>query len=89
MRLRRRTPHQVSLPDLIAYSDWHLVKSFLNAELGERSSMLAKFDRYHPQIATRRVREDLLGWVAESGLDVAHGGDSHTGIVVRARATAA
>ena len=62
----------------VAYSSWHLVKSFLNAELGERSTC-SETDRYHPQIATRRVREICPGSVAEPGSTSPMG--SHTEII--------
>jgi SAM-dependent methyltransferase len=65
---------------------WHFLKCFWNEELGEHQSMLGNFDWYHPPFASRVTREELLGWVSDSGLSVAHLDEQDSGISVRALA---
>jgi SAM-dependent methyltransferase/uncharacterized protein YbaR (Trm112 family) len=65
---------------------WHFLKCFWNAELGANTSMLTNLDWYHPPIATRHTKEELVGWVAEAGLSVDHLDEQDSGISVRARA---
>jgi SAM-dependent methyltransferase/uncharacterized protein YbaR (Trm112 family) len=63
---------------------WHFLKCFWNEELGHHSSMLGNYDWYHPPFASRHTQEELLGWVADAGLSVAHLDEQDSGISVRA-----
>lgn len=65
---------------------WHFVKCFWNEDLGHNTSMLTNLDWYHPPIATRHTKEELLGWAADAGLEVDHVDEQESGISVRVRA---
>jgi len=65
---------------------WHFLKCFWNEDLGHRVSMLTNYDWYHPPYASRHTPEELLGWVADAGMSVAHLDEQDSGISVRALA---
>jgi SAM-dependent methyltransferase/uncharacterized protein YbaR (Trm112 family) len=64
---------------------WHFLKCFWNEELGHHASMLGNYDWYHPPFASRHTRQELLGWVGDAGLSVAHLDEQDSGISVLAQ----
>lgn len=69
--------------DVQRFIYWNMLKCYWNPSLNYRDSVITNYDWYRPLYAHRHTADEVLGWYAESGLDVVTFDECDAGISVR------
>jgi SAM-dependent methyltransferase/uncharacterized protein YbaR (Trm112 family) len=63
---------------------WHFAKLYWRDEYSLEENNHLQFDWYHPRYAHRHTEDELRGWCAEAGLEIAHLDVQESGLTLRA-----